>query len=103
MSIFTQLVKKRKKNYKALAGSQILLYIKDINVLKVVKILGSSKFLVRVEHYDGTIRKYTKESVVLLPYDKDTEETINKSVESIKFETGTLKQLIDKRAYTFKR
>jgi hypothetical protein len=78
------------------------LYIKDINILKVVKVLGSSKHLIRVEHYDGTIRRYIKESVVLLPYDKDTEDTINKSVESIKFETGTLKQLIDKRAYTLK-
>ena len=93
--------KKRRKDYKTLTGNRVLLYIKDINTLKDVKMLGSSKYLVRVEHYDGHVRKYAKESVVLLPYNKDTEDAINKSVESIKLETGTIKQLIDKRAYEF--
>jgi|TARA_Y100000034_G_scaffold119256_1_gene160839 hypothetical protein len=101
MQLFSKFVK-RKKDYKMLVGQKVMLFIKDINMLYIVNVLGSSKYLVRVEHYDGRIRKYGKNNVTILPYDSDTEEAINQSIESIKLETGVLQQLIDKRAYEFK-
>ena len=93
---------RKKITYKSLVGKKVLLFIKDINTIYTVNVLGCSKYLIRVEHYDGKVRKYDKGNVILLPNDKDYYDAISESIDSIKLETGVLQQLIDKRSYEFK-